>query len=306
MNAVIQKMLGVIAGLTGEKPAGAYNIRVDGKSAGRASTEHIQIIPKQDNPGIDIYVAPGTKGEFVHIPVVVEQSGLVDLVYNDFYIGEDSDVQIVAGCGIHNDGLHLSQHDGIHTFHVGKNARVKYVEKHYGEGGGSGKRVLNPVTRVHLEEGSYLEMDTVLIEGVDSTDRVTEGTVGDGATLVVHEKLMTSGTQTATTTFAVDLNGKGSSANITSRSVAKGESVQKFLSKIHGNNACMGHSECDAIIMDGAVVQAVPEIQAGHVDASLIHEAAIGKIAGEQIMKLMTLGLTYEQAESEIVNGFLK
>lgn len=164
---------------------------------------------------------------------------------------------------------------------MGKNARVKYVEKHYGEGGGSGKRVLNPVTRVHLEEGSYLEMDTVQIEGVDSTDRVTEGTVGDGATLVVHEKLMTSGTQTATTTFAVDLNGKGSSANITSRSVAKGESVQKFLSKIHGNNACMGHSECDAIIMDGAVVQAVPEIQAGHVDASLIHEAAIGKIAGE-------------------------
>lgn len=228
------------------------------KERGRASTEHIQIIPKQDNPGIDIYVAPGTKGEFVHIPVVVEQSGLVDLVYNDFYIGEDSDVQIVAGCGIHNDGLHLSQHDGIHTFHVGKNARVKYVEKHYGEGGGSGKRVLNPVTRVHLEEGSYLEMDTVQIEGVDSTDRVTEGTVGDGATLVVHEKLMTSGTQTATTTFAVDLNGKGSSANITSRSVAKGESVQKFLSKIHGNNACMGHSECDAIIMDGAVVQGRP------------------------------------------------
>ena len=306
MNAVIQKMLDVIAGLSGEKPAGAYNIRVDGKSESRASTEHIQIISKEDNPGIDIRVAPGTKGEFVHIPVVVEQSGLVDLVYNDFYIGEDSDVQIIAGCGIHNDGLHLSQHDGIHTFHVGKNARVKYVEKHYGEGGGTGARVLNPVTRVYLEEGSYLEMDTVQIEGVDSTDRVTEGTVGDGATLIVHEKLMTSGTQTATTTFAVDLNGRDSSANITSRSVAKGESVQKFLSKIHGNNACMGHSECDAIIMDGAVVQAIPEIQAGPVDASLIHEAAIGKIAGEQIMKLMTLGLTYEQAESEIVNGFLK
>jgi Fe-S cluster assembly scaffold protein SufB len=242
----------------------------------------------------------------VHIPVVIENSGYAETVYNDFFIGDDSDVVIIAGCGIHNTGHHLSQHDGIHTFHIGKQARVKYVEKHYGEGNGSGQRVLNPITEVFIGEDGYMEMDMVQIEGVDSTKRVTRGTLADGASLIVKEKLMTSGAQTARTEFAISLDGNGSSTNVVSRSVAKGQSVQEFISKIDGNNQCYGHSECDAIIMDEARVQAIPEITANHVDASLIHEAAIGKIAGEQIVKLMTLGLTREAAEAEIVNGFLK
>lgn len=304
-DTVVKKILNTIAGVT-STPKGAYNIRLDGKSVGRNSTKNIEIRPKENGQGIEIYVQPGTKGEFVHIPVVVDESGFADIVYNDFYIGEGADVDIVAGCGIHNDGTHLSQHDGIHTFYVGKNARVRYVEKHYGEGNGSGERVLNPVTVVHLEENSYLEMETVQIEGVDSTKRVTKGDLKDHAQLVIKEKLMTSGKQRATTEFDVDLNGEGCSANVMSRSVAKGNSYQAFYSRIDGNNACAGHSECDAIIMDQACVKAVPEITANHVEASLIHEAAIGKIAGEQITKLMTLGLSQQEAEAEIVRGFLK
>ncbi len=305
MNKTIQNILETVADLK-STPKGAFNIRVNGKSEGRQSTANIEILSKEDGKGIDIHIKPGTKGEFVHIPVVVDGSGYQELVYNDFYVGEDSDVQIIAGCGIHNDGLHLSQHDGIHTFHVGKNAKVKYAEKHYGEGDGTGERVLNPVTVVHLEEGSRLEMETVQIEGVDSTRRVTKADLADDATLIVKEKLLTSGTQIAETQFEIELNGKGASTTVSSRSVAKGHSVQKFLSKINGNNACTGHSECDAIIMDEARVQAIPEINANSVEASLIHEAAIGKIASEQIIKLMTLGLSREAAEAEIVNGFLR
>ena len=304
-SSVLQKLLKVVSGITGA-PKGAYNIRQDGKSIGRQSTDNIEIRSKENGQGIEIYVKPGTKGEFVHIPVVVDESGLADVVFNDFFIGDDADVDIVAGCGIHNDGIHLSQHDGVHTFHVGKNAKVRYVEKHYGEGSGSGKRVLNPVTVVHLDEDSYLEMETVQIEGVDNTKRVTKGDLKDRAQLVIKEKLMTSGNQNATTEFEVNLNGVDCSTNVMSRSVAKGNSFQGFYSKINGNNACAGHSECDAIIMDEACVTAVPEITANHVDASLIHEAAIGKIAGEQIIKLMTLGLSQEEAEAEIVRGFLK
>ncbi len=251
-------------------------------------------------------VKPGTVGEMAHIPVVVDGSGFQDMVYNDFWIGENSDITIIAGCGIHNDGIHLSRHDGIHTFHVGKNARVRYVEKHYGEGGGSGERVLNPETVLLLESGSELIMETTQIEGVDSTKRVTRGTIADDAKLTVKEKLMTSGTQTAGTYFEIALDGQNSSVDLVSRSVAKDHSKQEFLSKISGNNACAGHSECDAIIMDKASVKAIPEITANHVDASLIHEAAIGKIAGEQIIKLTTLGLTVQEAEGEIIRGFLK
>ena len=305
MNSTVKDILKTVADLS-DTPVGAYNIRVNGETESRKSTSNIEIKSREDGNGINIYVKPGTKGEFVHIPVVVDSSGHSELVYNDFYIGKDSDVQIVAGCGIHNDGLHLSQHDGIHTFYLEENAKVKYSEKHYGEGQGTGERVLNPVTVIHLKSGSYLEMETTQIEGVDSTKRVTKGEIADNATLVVKEKLMTSGDQVAVTEFEIELNGEGSSSTLSSRSVAKGNSVQKFISKIDGNNKCSGHSECDAIIMDNATVQAIPEITANDVDASLIHEAAIGKIAGEQIIKLMTLGLTQEEAEAEIVNGFLK
>ena len=305
MNPVVKDILFKVADLT-DIPAGAYNIRVDGQSIGRQSSENIEITSKEDVSGIDIRIRPGTKKETVYIPVVVKSSGLSDLVYNDFYIGEDCDVEIIAGCGIHNDGCNEARHDGIHTFYVGKNARVSYVEKHYGDGDGGGSRILNPVTQVFLDEGGYLEMETVQIEGVDSTVRVTRGKLRDNSTLIVRERLLTSGSQTARTEFEVELDGEGSKTNVISRSVAKGSSSQEFLSKINGNNACYGHSECDAIIMDNASVKAIPEISANHVEASLIHEAAIGKIAGEQLTKLMTLGLTRAEAETQIVNGFLK
>jgi Fe-S cluster assembly scaffold protein SufB len=297
-------VLDTVAGIR-DFPLGAYNIRINGGSAGRQSTEHVKITPKPLGAGIDIHIAPGTK-EQVHIPVVISETGISEMVYNDFYVGDNADVEIVAGCGIHNCGAELSQHDGVHSFYVGKGAKVSYMEKHYGDGDGTGKRVLNPVTNVYLQPDSYMEMDTVQIKGVDSTRRVTAAEVGDNATLIIREKLMTHGDQTAETMFEVNLDGENASANVISRSVARENSRQVFLSKVNGNNACMGHSECDAIIMDAASVKAIPEISANHVEASLIHEAAIGKIAGEQIIKLTTLGLTEKEAEEQIIGGFLK
>ncbi len=305
MDAIQKNLLEQIAGLH-EVPAGAYNIRANGSSVSRNTTAHIDIVTKEDKQGIDIIIKPGTKKESVHIPVVLSQSGLTEMVYNDFYIGDDCDVTIVAGCGIHNSGDQMSKHDGIHSFFVGKNSHVKYVEKHYGSGEGTGERIMNPETIVELAENSFMELETVQIRGVDSTKRVTKATLAEGAKIIVTEKLMTHGKQYAETDFTVDLNGYGSSANIISRAVAKDDSKQLFLAKINGNNKCAGHSECDAIIMDNAKISAIPEITANHLDAELIHEAAIGKIAGEQIIKLMTLGLTEAEAEAQIVNGFLK
>ena len=289
-----------------EMPTGAYNIRINGALAFSNTTANIDIVQKSDKPGIDIYIKSGTKNESLHIPVMLTQSGLNDLVYNDFHIGEDADVTIVAGCGIHNDGHASSQHDGIHTFYIGKNSKVKYVEKHYGEGSGNGERILNPVTIVNIDDGGYMEMDTVQIRGVDSTKRETKAELKDNAKLVIKEKILTDGSQSAETSFEVELNGENSSTNVVSRSVAKGDSKQVFFAKINGNAKCAGHSECDAIIMDNATVKAIPEITANNVEANLIHEAAIGKIAGEQIIKLMTLGLTEQEAEAQIVSGFLK
>ena len=286
-------------------PVGAYNIRENGKAAGRNTTANIDIVTKQDKPGIDIIIAPGTKKESVHIPVIISQTGLTDLVYNDFYIGEDADIVIIAGCGIHNCGGELSQHDGIHTFWLGKNSHIRYVEKHYGEGDGS-KNVMNPTTIVHLDEGASMEMETTQIAGIDDTDRRMEGDLKAGAKLEVREKILTNGVQNAKTYFNVDLNGEGCSANVVSRSVARENSTQFFDSRLNGNAPCAGHSECDSIIMENGRVTACPSLTANNIDASLIHEAAIGKIAGEQLMKLMTLGLTEKEAEEQIVNGFLK
>lgn len=307
MDAIQKQMLEQVADLH-SVPEGAYNIRYNGQSAGRATTANIDIVTKTEEgkPGIDIIVKPGTKKESLHIPVILSQSGLKEVVYNDFYIGEDCDVTIVAGCGIHNPGEEASEHNGIHSFHIGKNARVKYVEKHYGQGEGTGDRILNPVTIIEIDENGRLEMDTVQIKGVTSTKRKTTATLAAGASLEVSEKLMTHGDQYAETDFVIDMNGEGCSANVVSRSVAKERSKQYFLSKINGNAKCSGHTACDAIIMDQAVVIAEPQLTASHVDAALIHEAAIGKIAGEQLIKLMTLGLTEEEAEEQIVNGFLK
>ena len=287
-------------------PEGAYNIRSNSALAGRNTTANIDIVSKPDGSGIDIHIKPGTKKESVHIPVVLSESGLKETVYNDFYIGEDSDVVIVAGCGIHNCGVQDSQHDGVHRFFVGKNAKVKYVEKHYGEGDGDGKRILNPVTEVTMEEGSAMEMEMVQIKGVDSTVRTTRATLAADASLVVRERLMTHGNQWAESIYTTELNGDGARADVVSRSVAKDHSYQKFDSRITGNAACTGHTECDAIIMGDTRILAVPQLEANNIDAALIHEAAIGKIAGEQIIKLMTLGLTEQEAEEQIVNGFLK
>lgn len=305
MDPIKENLLNVIADLHGV-PEGAYNIRANGKLDSRKTTANIDIVTKSDKPGIDIIIKENTKNESVHIPVIISETGLSDLVYNDFYVGENADVTIIAGCGIHNCGDQESRHDGIHAFHVGKNAKVRYVERHYGEEDGNGENVMNPTTIVELDEGSYMEMETTQIKGIDSTIRSTSAVLGKKATLIIKEKIMTAGKQLAETHFTVDLNGEASSTNVISRSVAKDTSHQKFLSNISGNNACYGHTECDAIIMDDASVCAIPEITANNINASLIHEAAIGKIAGEQIIKLMTLGLTEKEAEEQIINGFLK
>lgn len=305
IDKIQMSLLEQIAGLH-EVPKGAYNIRANGKGAGRNTTANIDIVTKEDKPGIDIIIKPGTKNESVHIPVVLSESGLTDMVYNDFYIGDNADVTIIAGCGIHNGGEKKSQHDGIHTFYVGENARVKYVEKHYGEGDGNGENIMNPTTIVNIKKGGYMEMETAQIKGIDSTDRITKADLDEDATLLIREKLLTHGKQFAKSEFEVNLNGVNSSTDVISRAVAKENSRQLFTSKINGNNKCAGHTECDAIIMDNAKISAIPEITANNLDAQLIHEAAIGKIAGEQIIKLMTLGLTEAEAEAEIVNGFLK
>ena len=305
MDQIQKRLLEEVADLH-EVPQGAYSLRINGQLHGKNDSENITIVKKEDKPGIDIYIRPGTKNESMHIPVILSQSGLKETVYNDFHIGEDCDVTIVAGCGIHNSGSGESEHSGIHAFYLAKNAKLKYVEKHYGEGDGNGKNVMNPTTIVVMDENSYMEMETAQIKGVDSTERSTTATLASGATLIVREKIMTHGEQFAKTDFTVDLNGEDCGAHVVSRSVAKDNSRQSFLSHVRGNNKCSGHTECDAIIMDDAQVIALPQIEANHVDASLIHEAAIGKIAGEQLIKLMTLGLSEKEAEEQIVNGFLK
>ncbi|SBW11549.1 SufB/sufD domain protein [uncultured Eubacteriales bacterium] len=305
MDQLEQNLLREIADLEGT-PQGAYNIRKNGKLEGRSSSVNIVIDTKADKPGIDIHIAPGTKHESVHIPVILTQSGLSDLVYNDFYIGEDCDVDIIAGCGIHNSGCETAQHDGIHTFYLGKNARVRYVEKHYGEGDGTGKRILNPQTIVYLDEGAFIQLDTTQIRGVDSTKRETKVVVGKGAEVVINEKLLTHGAQTAESLMEVILDGEDASGRVISRSVAQDSSQQVFYPKMTGNARCFGHVQCDSIIMGSAKISSIPAIVAEHVEAQLIHEAAIGRIAGDQIMKLMTLGLTEEEAEERILAGFLQ
>ena len=304
-DKIVETLLEEVADLH-EVPQGAYNMRLNSQSAGRRSSANIEIVGKTDKPGIDIIIKPNTKNESVHIPALVTHTDVHDLVYNDFYIGDNSDILIVAGCGIHNDGSSMSEHNGIHRFFLGKNAKVRYVEKHIGVGEGTGERIINPQTYIEAGENSYMEMETTQLKGVDPTIRVTNAKAEAGATVIVKEKILTHGKQYAETRFEIDLNGDGASANLISRSVAKENSKQKFISVINGNAKCMGHSECDSIIMDNGVVTALPEITANNVEASLIHEAAIGKIAGEQIIKLMTLGLTEAEAEAQIVNGFLK
>ena len=305
LNKIDKEMLNRVSNMENIEK-GAYNIRKNGQGVERKITENINIVNKKDASGIDIYVKENTKFEFIHIPVIITESGLKDIVYNDFHIGKNANVIIVAGCGIHNENHKDSEHDGIHRFYLEEGAKVKYIEKHYGEGDGTGKRILNPVTEVYLKQGSSLEMDSTQIKGVDSTIRETKGILEKDTNLVVTEKIMTHGNQYAKTMFEVELNGNNSSAHIISRSIATDNSKQEFISKIYGNEKSFAHSECDAIIKDNAIVSATPEIIANNVEANLIHEAAIGKIAGEQLIKLMTLGLSEKEAEEEIINGFLR
>lgn len=305
MNDLDKHILKIINEELGKKDS-AFNIRKDGKSIDRASTDNIKIESKTDAEGIDIHVKEGTINGYVHIPVILTKSGFSDKVYNDFYIGKNAIVTINAGCGIHNDAHKDSSHNGIHRFFIEEGAYVKYIEKHYGEGNGDGKRVLDPVTEIHLGKNATLEMDTAQIKGVSSTIRTTKAVLDENSKLVINEKIFTHENQTAKTVFDVVLDGKKSSAKVTSRSVASDESHQDFVSNVTGNNDCFAHVECDAIIKDHGSVTSDPKITSNHIDARLVHEATIGKIAGEQLIKLMTLGLSKKKAEETIINGFLK
>ncbi len=305
MNKVDEALLTEVLGENLEK-ADAINIRKNGESIKRSVSPYIDIVSKKDKSGIDIFVKDDVKFGIVHIPVIITKSGLTDVVYNDFYIGKNSNVIIMAGCGIHNDLHKDSEHDGIHRFFLSENSKVKYVEKHYGEGKGDGKRVLNPTTEIYMKSGSSMTMDSVQIKGVDDTIRITKAELAENTTLVINEKILTNNAQTAKTEFNVELNGENASSHVTSRSVATDDSYQEFKSNINGNTKCYAHVECDAIIKDNGRVKAIPEIYAGSVDANLIHEAAIGKIAGEQLLKLMSLGLSEKDAEAAIIEGFLK
>ena len=304
LSPIDENLLANIANIHG-MPKGAFNIRRDGELVERHSSAFIEITTKTDNPGIDIHIAPGTRGETVYIPVIVTKAGLKDVVYNTFYIGEDCDVTIIAGCGIHNDSHDASEHDGIHSFYCGKNSHIRYIEKHYGEGEGTGERILNPVTNVYMEENSICEMEMIQLRGVTSTQRDTNCELGAGAKLILTEKLLTHDNQVAISNMKVSLDGEDSSVQVISRSVAQDNSKQIFNPLVIGNAKCRGHVQCDAILMGKARVTAIPGIEAAHEEAMLVHEAAIGKIAGDQITKLMTLGLTEEEAEAEILDDFL-
>ena len=305
ITEIDQALLEKIADLTG-KPVGAFNIRKDSGCEARQSTEHIEITPKTDGKeGIDIRVKDGTRGETCHIPVIISKTGVTEMVYNDFYIGENCDVDIIPGCGLHNSGCNESRHDGVHTFHIGKNSRVHYAEKHYGEGDGEGKNIMNPQTIVYLDEGASIQMETVQIRGIDSTRRYTKLVCGKDAEAVITERLLTHGHQHAESDMVIELNGEGSRGRVISRSVAQDESKQVFRPVVIGNDRCFGHVQCDSIIMGSARIESVPAITANSTEAQLIHEAAIGKIAGDQLLKLQSLGLTEEEAEDTILKGFL-
>lgn len=305
MNKLEKDLLLSIADLH-KIPQGSVSFRKDGESVQLTSTAEIEIVKKLDKPGIDIIVKPNVKGKSVHLPVIITKSGVTDVVYNDFYIGENSEVTIIAGCGIHNAGEEASQHNGIHSFHLDKNCSVTYLEKHLGTGGGNGGKILNPITNINMKENSLFNMETLQIGGVTSSVRTTKAKLGKNAKLLIKEKILTTQNQVAKTNFDVNLVGENSSVDVVSRSVAKDNSYQNFYSCVKGKNKCFGHVACDGILTDNARIDSTPKIVCENVDATLVHEAAIGKIAGEQLIKLMTLGLNEQEAEDLIIKGFLK
>lgn len=305
MEKIDSELLEKIADLH-SVPQGAYNIRKNGKLLARKCVPGIEITTKEDKPGIDIRIADGIKGQSVHIPVIVTKSEINDLVYNDFFIGKNADILIVAGCGLHNTGDKLNSHDGIHEFWIGEGATVRYVEKHLGQGKENVEKNLNPTTIVHLAQNSHFIMETMQLGGVSKSKRDTRADLADNAILDIRESILTERVQDASTSFCVELNGAKSRVNVVSHSVARGDSRQKFISQIDGNNECWGHVECDAIVFDNGQIISTPALQNTHPDATLTHEAAIGKIAGEQIIKLQTLGLSREEAEAVILRSFLQ
>ncbi len=304
MNKIDKMLLEKVSNLH-DIEQGAFNIRKNGEAVSRKSSEEIEIVPKKNKSGIDIIVKPNVKNKSVHIPVIITMGGLNDLVYNDFYIGENADVTIVAGCGIHNTTGQDSIHNGIHSFHLGKNSRVKYVERHIGMGNGTGGKILNPVTKIYQKEGSNMEIETLQIGGVSSAVRTTDAWLKDNAKLYIQENILTTDSQTASTKFNVHLKGKKSSVEVVSHSVARNLSYQEFKSNLIGENECFGHVECDGILLDNARIISIPKIDAKNNNSSLVHEAAIGKIAGDELIKLMTLGLSEQEAEDLIIKGFL-
>ncbi|NLN88072.1 MAG: SufD family Fe-S cluster assembly protein [Syntrophomonadaceae bacterium] len=287
-------------------PQGALNIRLNGVPVMRHSSPNISVGPNQDGSGLLVEIKPGTKNETVHVPVMLTQAGLQEKVYNTFVVGENADATIVAGCGIHNDSHVESRHDGIHEIIVRAGARLRYAEKHYGEGNKTGKRVLNPTTVVTVEEGASAEMEMVQMKGVNDTLRSTVAHIHARGSLKIIERLLTQEDQKAESDITIYLEGPGASAQVLSRAVAQGDSYQLFKAALIGRDACQGHVECDAILMDNARIRSVPEIQAEDAEAVLTHEAAIGKIAGEQLIKLMSLGLGESEAIDTILEGFLR
>ncbi len=302
LDKISKNLLEKIANLH-EIPDGAVSFRKNGKGEFVRSTTNIEILRKQDGSGIDIVVHSSCNHEACHIPVVVSENGIFDTVYNDFYIEDNADVVIVAGCGIHS--TEEAGHNGIHTFHVGKHTNITYVENHLALGVGKNK-ILNPITIIKLGEDSIMTMETNQLGGVDYSERITKAYLKDNSTLNISEKILTSNFNVAKTNFKVYLKGKNCKCNIISRSVAKDESEQIFKSDLIGENECFGHVECDGIVLDDAKIDSIPKVSARNSQSSLSHEAAIGKIASEQIVKLMTLGLSKKEAEEKIIEGFLK
>jgi len=305
LNALDKKLLKTVADLE-SLPKGAYNIRKNGKLLHRQVSANIDIESNADGSGIVVSIKPGTKNESVHIPVILSEAGLYDVVYNSFIIGEGADVTIIAGCGIHCGSSEQEGHAGIHDFSVGRKAHVSYVEKHFAMGEGSGRRILNPTTKIFLDEGAKAEMELTQIGGVDEANRLNEAELGPDSILLITERVLTDGVQKAVSTNNIVLKGEGCRANMISRSVMKGNSRQIFYATMTALNKCFGHIECDAIIMDKGSNETMPSLKAEHPDAELTHEASIGKIASDQLTKLMSLGLTYDQAVNRIIQGFLK
>ena len=283
----------------------AMNIREDAQTCQRRNSENVIITGLKDNTGLKIHVLSSAKGEEVFIPAIVTKSNITDEVRNDFYIDSGAEVIIQAGCALHTDGNGESTHNGNHHFYIGEGAKVTYNEKHFGEGTNA-KKTISPSNVIVLEKNAYLKMDTIQTDGVSYTNRTTKATVKAGARLEINERIQTQNDQQSISNIDIDAIGDGASIDIVSRSVAKDDSVQTLKTNITANSVCTGHSECDTILVGNGKATSIPALVANNPKASLVHEAAIGRISQQQIEKLQTLGLDEEEAEHYIIKGFLR